>query len=188
MHSLVAITPLGGTEARIDGIGKLTITEIIDVALASVTCRSAVQAGFNEAAGNHFGCALPSPGRMIHAEPYTIFWTGPDQWFVEAPLVSHEGLAAILKSTFLENASVTEQTDGWARFDIEGENVVALLQRLCPADTKRMQSGYATRTMIEHLGCYLICRRQGVHFSILGPRSSAASLHHALCAAAKSIA
>ncbi len=92
-----------------------------------------------------------------------------------------------MKTALTDNASVTEQSDGWARFDVQGETAVDLFERLSAANTRRMDSGTATRTVIEHLGCYLICRRKGEHFSILGPRSSAASLHHALCAAAKSM-
>ena len=47
-----------------------------------------------------------------------------------------------------------------------------------------MQPGDATRTVIEHLGTYVIQGTQGM--TVLGPRSAAGSLHHALVTAARS--
>jgi sarcosine oxidase subunit gamma len=44
-------------------------------------------------------------------------------------------------------------------------------------------AGSATRTVIEHLGCYLI-RRSAGEATLYGPRSSARSLLHALDVAA----
>ena len=58
---------------------------------------------------------------------------------------------------------------------------------LSGADTRRMQAGSATRTAIHHMHCVIVCRASGTDFTILGPRSSAASLHHALAAAAASL-
>ncbi|MDA3887303.1 MAG: hypothetical protein PF443_00595 [Allgaiera sp.] len=42
------------------------------------------------------------------------------------------------------------------------------------------------RSVLEYMGCFVIRRSEG--FSVLGPRSSARSLHHALSGAARSIA
>jgi len=50
-----------------------------------------------------------------------------------------------------------------------------------------MAQGQVTRTRLEHLGCFLICRTKNSHFSVFGPRSSAGSLHHALTVAATSV-
>jgi len=58
---------------------------------------------------------------------------------------------------------------------------------LCPLDAKAMISNSVSRSAIEHLGCLVICSSAGYKFSVLCPRSSAASLHHALCTAAKGL-
>ncbi|MDB5664875.1 sarcosine oxidase subunit gamma, partial [Cypionkella sp.] len=127
---------------------------------------------------------LPGPGRIEFAETYAAIWLGPEQWMIEAPFATHEDITAILKPIFTETASITEQTDAWVRFDITAPDLPALFERLCNYDLCRAGVGAATRTVIDHLGCYVI-RRADTEVSILGPRSSAHSLHHALTTAAK---
>ena len=85
------------------------------------------------------------------------------------------------------SAAITDQSDAWVRVDVTGGDVVAMLERLSGADTRRMQAGSATRPAIHHMHCVIVCRAGGTDFTILGPRSSAASLHHALVAAAASL-
>ncbi len=187
MHSLAALTPLGGPLPKTEKIGTLTISEITNCALASVTLRRGKDQAFAVAAETLFATALPAPGVWQQAGVYGLIWTGPDQWFIEAPFASHEDIAQILKAGLGDSASVTEQTGGWVRFDVQGARVVDLLERLCPAPSRRMQTGAATRTLLEHMGCLVICRETAQHFSLLAPRSYAKSLAHALTAAARSI-
>ena len=53
-------------------------------------------------------------------------------------------------------------------------------------DLAQASDGSATRTVLEHLGCYLI-KRHATLVTLFGPRSSAQSLHHALVVAARSV-
>lgn len=188
MHDLAALTPLGDSAPKTETIGGLRISEIIDTALASVSCRAGQSKPFTTAAEKLFGIALAEPGSWMAGDPYNLIWTGPDQWFVEAPFASHEDIARLVKAGLGDTASVTEQTDGWVRFDVEGAKAVDLLERLCPVPARRMKTGAATRTILEHMGCFVVCRTQARLFSVIAPRSFAGSLHHALCAAAKSVA
>lgn len=188
MHDLAALTPLGGAEPRSDRVGDILIAEVTDRALASVSCRAGKSAPFTAAARMLFAADLPQPGRWTGGPVWTLIWTGPDQWFAEAPFATHEDVARIAKDALGDTASVTEQTDGWVRFDLEGPTVVDLMERLCPLPARRMKVGEASRSMIEHMGSLVICRAEGRHFSVIAPRSFAASMHHALVAAAHSIA
>lgn len=172
---------------RTDTIGALTISEVTDMALASVTCRKEQADRFAAEAAALFGIDLPEPGHWAAGKVYGLIWTGPEQWFAEAPFASHEDIAALVKAGLGDTASVTEQTDGWVRFDVQGNTVVDLMERLCPVPSRRMQTGTATRTIVEHMGCIVVCRETARRFSLLAPRSFAGSLHHALCAAAKSV-
>ena len=95
--------------------------------------------------------------------------------------------AATLAAAVGAAASVTDQSDAYVRFDLEGERLLDMLARLSAADS-RMDAGAAVRTPIHHMLCLLVCREPGTRFTIYGPRSSAASLHHALTAAAGSLA
>ncbi len=186
-HRLKPIPPLAGNTPRTDLFAGLTVTENPDLALASIACRLGQEIAFSAVAKKAFGFALPGPGLVTGMGDYTAFWTGPDQWMVEAAFASHEDIAAILKAALKSMASVTEQTDGWARFDVQGSAAPTVFERLCNLDTRAMENGSATRTSIDHLGCFVICRKRGEDFSVLGPRSSAGSLHHAITTAATSV-
>lgn len=185
-HRLQPLAPLGGPSPRVDELPGIRIAENTGVALASVACRLNREAEFAEAAKRFFGFAMPGPGRFAGKAPYAAIWTGVEQWFVEAPFESHEDIARIVKDGLGDLASVTEQTDGWVRFDVEGPGVPGVFERLSPLDIRAMQADMASRTLIEHLGCIVVCRKAGSRVSVLGPRSAAASLHHALMAAARS--
>ncbi|MDK3073469.1 sarcosine oxidase subunit gamma [Sedimentitalea sp. JM2-8] len=186
MHDLVAITPLGGDKPRVDRVGPVTLSERPDWALASVASRLGREQDCRDGLKAALGQGVPDVGRLAAGDPLSAFWTGPEQWMVEAPHASHEDLAARLKAALGDAASVTEQTDGWCRFDMEGDGVVAVLERLCNVDVAAQDSGAATRASIEHLGCFLVCRAARRSLSVIGPRSSAGSLHHALLTAMRS--
>lgn len=186
-HLLKPLTPLGATDARVDEFANITISENVDIALAAVAMRNGQEKPFAASAKKAFKTPLPDAGQSITEGKFTLFWSSPEQWFVEAPIDTHEDIAAILKSDFKESASITEQSGGWARFDLQGEGCVAVLERLCAVDTGNMQSNAATRTVVEHIGVFILCREARTDFSVYGPRSSADSLHHAIVTAAKSV-
>ena len=182
-NALKALTPLGHDTPVTESIGPVTITENVGVALASLASRLGREAEV-AATAQAAGIPLPGPGRAETAS-YGAIWLGPEQWMIEAPFETHEDIVAILKPLFGEAASITEQTDAWVRFDLTAANLPALFERLCGYDLRRNGPGSATRTVIEHLGCYVV-RRAENQVSVIGPRSSAHSLHHALITAAKS--
>lgn len=185
MANLKALTALGAREAAVITVGPLTITERFDVALASVAARRGRMADLAQAA-KAAGLPLPDPARHAAGAVYAAFWTAPEMWLVEAPFASHELIAEILRSALGEAASVTEQTDAWVAFDLAAPDLAPLLERLCNVDFRGVDAGYASRTMIEHLGCYLVKHGAG-SARLYGPRSSAQSLIHALKVAAHSV-
>lgn len=179
------MTALGLATAKVVDVGPYRIAERFDVALASVATRRGRDAGIAKAA-IAAGVPLPKALSAIAGQPLSGFWLAPDMWMIEAPFDSHEDIAAHLKTFFGDDASITEQTDAWARFDLSGENLVALLERLSNLDLSVLPDGHASRTVIEHLGCYLIKRSANL-VTLYCPRSSAQSLLHALEVAAKSL-
>jgi sarcosine oxidase, subunit gamma len=184
-HRLKPRLSLSGAAPRVDLFDGLSITENGDRALASLAGRRGRADDLDRACKDLFGVALPGPGRAASGQTYTVTWTGPEQWFVEAPFATHEDIARILKDKLRDAASVTEQTDGWVRFDVIGPRACDVFERLCALNVRRMQTGDTSRTLIEHLGCLVICRKQSLEFSVLGLRSAADSLHHAMVTAAK---
>ncbi|NBE09092.1 sarcosine oxidase subunit gamma [Paragemmobacter ruber] len=183
-HRLHPITPLGHDTPHSVTIGPVTITEVTDTALASLAARLGEGKAVADIADTA-GIPLPGSGHAAQGATFAAFWLSPDMWMVEAPFATHEDIVAILKPHFGETASLTEQTDAWARFDVTAPDLPAMFERLCNFDLRAHGPGAATRTVIEHLGCYVVIRAPG-HLSVLGPRSSAASLFHALETAARS--
>lgn len=187
MHDLQTLTALGGTAARIDAFDHITIAENDGVALASVAARLGQEKGCYAALKDLLG-AVPSIGKAVLRDPEAGFGMGPDQWMLGAPLATHEMLADQLKERFKDTASVTEQTGAWVVFDITGVAMQDLCERLCNVPIRTMVAGDAQRTMIHQMSCFVIRRNADDHIRILGPRASAQSLHHALIAAAHSVA
>lgn len=181
MPSLTALTPLGAAHPQTDQIGTITLAEVTDRALASLTCRNNAMPVFTAAAAG-MGLTLPPPGHWAQGKQ-TAIWTGVDQWLIDAPY--GPDLAKDLKSAFGDAASVTEQSDAWARFDISGAAKLDLLERLCPAPSRRMVAGMATRSTVEHIGCLLICEAD--RFRLMCARSYAGSLHHAITTVAQGL-
>jgi len=182
VHKLKPITPLGGHAAHVDQIGTLTIIEVVDQALASLAARN----GQREVLQKALPLRLPDVGKSTSDGDFTVFWIGPDQWMVSAAHDAHELLAAELKQMVGAAASVTEQTDGWCRFDVSGAAHCGLFERLSSVPIRAMQPGEVQRGLIEHLGAF-IWRIEGDRMAVLAPRSAAASLHQTLVAAARSI-
>ena len=184
VHNLTPITALGGQSAQVDSHGGVTCTEVPNVALASFAARLGREKQAQKVLEQALGTAIPDVARLVEGD-LTAFWMGPDQWMVEAPLTSREGLARELAELASGVASVTEQTDAWTRFDLTGECLEAVLELLCQMNIRAMTGGEAQRGAIHHLGCFVLCRSV-THFSIYGPRASAGSLHHAIISAMKS--
>lgn len=183
MHDLTPITALGGTSPRIDTVGDVSLTEVPDVALASVAARSGQEGACNATLKTLLGADAPGPGKAVQTHPFAAVWMGPEQWMLLADISTHEEIAAEVKSHLGDTASVTEQTDAWACFDLTGPRIDAVLELLCNINLTAFDTGDATRTSIHHLGCFVICIQAGQAVRILGPRASAGSLHHAITTA-----
>jgi sarcosine oxidase subunit gamma len=181
VHDLAPLTALGAATPRHDMIGGVTIAENPNVALASVAARRGKSEPCATALADWRGAPVPEVAQHS-GDAKTGFWLGPDMWMLEAPFATHEDMARDLGTRFEGLASVTEQTDAWARFDLSGDGPDDMLARLTNLDLATLPNRFARRTVMEHIGCYLL--RRGATYSVYGPRSFAASLHHALCLSA----
>lgn len=185
-HGLTPTGPLADVSTGDSQFDGLTIALNDTLHMASLACRRGQKKAFAAAAKELFGSTLPGPSGLVEGKEFALFWTGPDQWFVDTGLDKYEDIAAMLKSAFGDTASITEQSGAWARFELNGSGALKLLERLCMVDIERMPTGTAVRTVMEHLGVFVICREAGSRYTILGARSSAGSLHHLLMTAAAS--
>lgn len=150
------------------------------LALASIAAR----AGKEDAAAAHLadilGTDLPPPGAFRQGTEHTAFWIGRDQWMIAADHETHERLAGELKSGLGDTASVTEQNDGWICLDVTGPELPRVFERLMHADAAALTGGAALRTVIEHIGCFILCLETDRHYRLIAGRSYGRSLFHVL--------
>lgn len=187
MHDLKPITSLGETDPCVDLFDHVTIAENDGLALASVAARLGYETACHQVIEALLG-AVPAPGKAQLHDPEAGFWMGPDQWMIGAPKTTHKDLADQLKSKLGSAASVTEQSGAWVTFDVTGPDMEYICERLCAVPIRKMVAGDAQRTVIHQQGCFVLRRATQDHIRILGPRASAATLHHALITAAQSTA
>lgn len=180
MPDLIPITALGIINPQVDVVAGVELRENPGLALASVAARMGQEATCDAHLKDLLEADPPGPGKARLHDPEAAFWMGPGQWMVGAPFETHEDLAEQLKTRFGPSASVTEQTDAWVCFDLRGDGVEAVMEICCNLNIRAMHTGDAQRTSVHHLGCFVLRRDPANWLRILGPRSSAASLHHAL--------
>ena len=185
MHSLNPISPLGNMELENMEVGPYTISEVTDYALASCSLRKGNENDAKKKLEQFTGSSLPDVMNSSFGE-ISSFWIGPSQWLIEAPIEIHEDFASELSEISMGKASITEQTDAWCRFDLKGSELAKPLSLLCNVDVPSFKGGEVTRCQMDHLGCFLICRDLK-NITILGPRSAAESLYHAIIAAFKAV-
>ena len=185
MPNLHALSPLGFAMPHTESIGDFTVSEIIDRAMASVTSRRGYETAVTKVLEKILKQSAPAIGEY-RAGTIDAFWTGQSQWMLGAPLADHQDIVANFSKEFKGKASLTEQTDGWCRFGVSGSGIDRLCSLLCNINMRRLKAGFATRTAIEHIGCFVL-RIADDKIQIIGPRSSAGSLHHAIVTAARSV-
>lgn len=176
MPDLKPLTALGGSTARAVSYGTLMLEENNGLAFASLALRRGI------AEPSPFGLALPGPGRWAENDAAAALWTGPSQWLVEGPGRAETDFAAEV-STACPGCSVTEQTDGFVAFEVRSAAgkapILALMAKLVNLDPSRFGPGTGTRTGLEHMSVFVI-RRAADRLAVIGMRSAAATLWHAL--------
>ena len=185
MHNLNPISPLGNTKPLSEEFGLYTLSEITSYSLASFTLRKGTEGAARKIIEQFLQGSLPDIMSSNFGK-ISSFWIGPSQWLIEAPVETHEDLAGELTEISNGKASVTEQTDAWCRFDLNGQELASPLALLCNVDVPAFKGGEITRCQMDHMGCFLICRDL-TNVTILGPRSAANSLHHAIVTALKAV-
>jgi sarcosine oxidase subunit gamma len=186
VHRLNPISPLWSKKPIRKEFGPYAIEEVNSNALASYSFRKGSEHDAKKNVEQFMAGPLPDVMRSEFGK-ISSFWIGPSQWLIEAPVDIYEDLAGELTQISVGTASVTEQTDAWCRFDLIGANLAEPLSLLCNVDVPLFEGGEITRCQMEHMGCFLICRDL-TNISILGPRSAAESLYHAITAALGAVA
>lgn len=168
-------------------IGAYALTECANLALVSISARKGQSLETRKALSDILGQTC-DVSELCEGEKYSAFWSGPDQWFVMQSQTDDIDLEAELSGNFSGMASLSEQSDGWVGFDLEGPECGLVLERLCNVDQSSLHSGRVQRTIVEHIGAFVLCRAQGRSYRLLCGRSFAVSFQHAVETAMKTVA
>lgn len=181
MTDLTPITALGASAPVVQNYGPLRISENSNLALASLALRR------DAAMPAPMGLELPAAGQWTKGQGAggqggAVFWTGPDQWMIEAEDRAAEDFASEL-ATHAPGCSIIEQTDAWTVFEIVSDGgdapIRALMEKLVNIDMESFGPGSATRTGLHHMSVFLL-RRAENHLAIMTMRSMAGDLWHVL--------
>lgn len=177
--------------AAVDGltqpetIGSIRLSAAPDRSRVSIACRKDARGRLASSLADAYGLALPAPGRLDTRGGMTILSSALDQWFLEAQGDLADDLAGMVRQALGDSASVADQSGGWMVFNVEGRDTEEMFARLCPIDLQAMGPDAVVRSAIHHIGCLVWRRDDG--FAVMGPRSTATSLRHALRTAARSL-
>lgn len=162
MPELIAKLPLGTAPVT---VGTVTLSELPLPRMTSVAPFNGKDKAVAKAL-KAMGLTFPAPNMTVRKGDAEILWTSRGQAFLigpdPAPLA---GLAAL-----------TDQTDGWAAFELTGTGAVDVLARLVPVDCAAIAPDGSLRTQLVHIGLVLTRRDRG--FRLMVFRSMARSAWH----------
>lgn len=132
------------------------------------------------AAGKALGMGWPEPNCMIMAGGARLVWFG----FEEAMLIGKPA-----PDTFDSLAALSDQSDAWARVQLEGVGARDVLARLTPLDLRdaAFPVGGAQRSELFHMPAAFL-RRAEESWEIMVFRSMAGTLVHDLKVAMEGVA
>ena len=187
VDSTQQITPLGGNTPYRFNFESLSILEVFNCSLVVLCSRKNCETKLNDLFKKHFNLELPSVAKSSYSGNLTLRWLRPNTWLVEEPYYEVDMLEKKIKKNVGIFGSVVNQSDAWCLFDLNGPCCPKILERLCNVDIDSMAEGDISSTKIEHLSCLIICKKEQVEYRIMGPRSAAGSLYHAIYTTAVSV-
>nr|MCH9852802.1 hypothetical protein [Alphaproteobacteria bacterium] len=122
-----------------------------------------------------YGCAMPDVNMSCYSsdKKHRFLRVAKDQLFCtcaydgEYPLATLAGFADLAQA---EQCYLTDLSNGFRMIHIKGDDVLESLRYLCMIDVAGMEINSATRTIIEHTGCYII-KNDTQDFTLLLPSS-----------------
>ena len=121
---------------------------------------------FNSTFKSFFLCA-PPPVSNVHENKKTlVFWTRKNSYFVLGDIN-----AKSLVSSFNSIASITDQTGGWVCFGISSKHSKSIFEKLVTFDIDSFKEGEVTRTSINKINCFVLCKGKNSNYIIVCPTS-----------------
>lgn len=176
------LTPTAPLGSYRNWFGPVKLEEQVDLAIVSLAipldggdaAARAIKAAWDMDLPNGGATTVSADGmlRLVSsgAEQYLALFTHP------TPDAARHVRTALGASVY-----ITDQTDNWAKLMLSGPRVREALERICPIDLDErvFAVGAAARTMMEHMGAFIL-RTGDDDFLVLVGMSSARSMLHAL--------
>lgn len=168
MADLIATSPFDGLLPM--EIGGTVVTDMSIEAITSVAPFKGREPAVSAALQAQIGAAFPKPGRSTGNAEARAVWAGLGQCFVLGP-----------RPAPITGAAMTDQTDAWACFTIDGPNARDVLARLVPADLRPeiFAVGHAMRSTLGHMNA-VILRSDTDRYDVMVFRSMAHTAVHEL--------
>lgn len=180
------LAPVQALGAGVPGqarIGALELRLRDDIALASLALPRGA------AAPDPFGLELPRPGGWAGDGELGAVWAAPGQWLIlsrgPTEAAGHDATLAARLGAAVPGGYVTEQSDTLAVFEIrapDGTALVTCIERLANLPRSALAPGRGTRSLVGHMGMYLIRLDEAV-LRVVSLRSAVKSVWHDLCRA-----
>jgi heterotetrameric sarcosine oxidase gamma subunit len=148
---------LPGRYGKPDGAPGATITELVDLGLATVACRKGQDDGLKASVREAYGVELPSGSVVAQGKDVSFIGTGPGQWLAVSETHKNEALAADLAARLEGLASVSDQAGGRAVIRLSGPRVRDVLAKglAIDLDARTFPAGSAVTSTISHMGVQL---------------------------------
>lgn len=177
--TLVSEPPLAGVDIALGGT-RLTAPK--DLAIVAMALPLGGEDAALKAIEKGYGAELSAPGKSVVTPKANtrLMRTAPDQamaLFTRAEPVAEAVVAGIVGDALY----LTDQTDTLCALELSGPGARAALERICPLDLHPTAFAVddATRTVMEHLGVFIIRTGEDAYL-LVSASSSAGSFLHAV--------
>ncbi len=178
MVKLIAKSPADGLfPIEVNG---LTLSEVDAGPITSVAPFDGQEAAASDQLKALAGMEVPKPNRSSGRDGARAVWSGAGQAMV---------MGVAVDPALGQHAALTDQSDAWAVFRLEGQGVEDVLARLTPLDLNpgMFKRGHVARSLLGHMSA-LFLRVSGEAFEIMVFRSMARTAVHEIETAMKAVA
>ena len=173
--TLTAAPLLGNADIQ---IGENRIIERDDLALVSVAAPLGGEDALAKALKSGWSLEMPAPTRTTSSGDTRAIRSGQDQMLLVFPHATPDAEPQVQAK--LNGAGyTTDQTDSWVLLEISGPDTMAALERLCLLDLASFDVNDAGRTVMEHMGAFIV-KTGDDRFLLMSASSSAESFLHAV--------
>lgn len=178
MVKLVAKSPCDGVLPL--EINRLNLTEVAPGVITSVAPYAGQEAAASTALKALIGAEIPAPNRSTGRDGARVVWTGAGQAMV---------IGTAVDPSLAQHAALTDQSDAWVTFRLQGQGVEDVLARLTPLDLNPgvFKKGHAGRSQLGHMNAVFL-KVAADAFQIMVFRSMARTAVHEFEVTMKAVA